>query len=43
MKPGSCTVKRIFKNMGVVLVLLASVPALPFATPVEANMPDERI
>ena len=39
MKPSSCTVKRIFRNMGVVLVLLASVMMLPLAAPVEAHMP----
>jgi len=39
MKPSSCTVKSILRNVGVVLVLLASVLMLPLAAPVEAHMP----
>jgi len=39
MKPSSCTVKRILRNVGVVIVLLASVLTLPLAAPVEAHMP----
>ena len=39
MKPGSYTVKRILRNIGVVMVLLASVMMLPLAAPVEAHMP----
>lgn len=39
MKPGSCTVKRILRDIGVVMVLLALVMMLPLAAPVEAHMP----
>jgi hypothetical protein len=39
MKHGNFTVKRILRNAGVILLMLAAVVMLPLASPVEAHMP----